>query len=77
MVVNTITKNYMIALDALPNLSGVLDDDQFRAIAADLLYLAQPSIKWRLSACSYTTSPVSGAAQALRFDARRARQMPL
>ena len=45
LVVNTITKNYMIALDALPNFSGVLDDDQFRAIAAHLLYLPQPSIK--------------------------------
>ena len=37
--------NYMIALDAPPNFSGVLDDDQFRAIAAHLLYLPQPSIK--------------------------------
>ena len=65
---NTITKNYMIALDALPNLSGVLDDDQFRAIAAHLLYLPQPSIK--SEAVGLQLHDVSGAAQALRHDAR-------
>ena len=58
----------MIALDALPNFSGVLDDDQFRAIAAHLLYLPQPSIK--SEAVGLQLHDVSGAAQALRLDAR-------
>ena len=52
-----LAKNYMIALDALPNSTGVLDDDQFRAIAAHLLYLPQPSIKSEASTCSCTSSP--------------------
>ena len=65
----------MIArLDALPNFSGVLDDDQFRAISAHLLYLPQPSIK--SEAVGLQLHDVSGAAQA-RPSARRARQVPL
>ena len=52
----------------LPNFSGVLDDDQFRAIAAHLLYLPQPSIK--SEAVGLQLHDVSGAAQALRLDAR-------
>ena len=52
----------MIAIDALPNSSGVLDDDQFPAIAAHLLYLAQPSIKSEVvSACSCTATSETNA----------------
>ena len=51
----------------LPNFSGVLDDVQFRAIAAHLLYLPQPSIK--SEAVGLQLHDVSGAAQALRLDA--------
>ena len=59
----------MIAIDALPNSSGVLDDDQFRAIAAHLLHLAQPSVFPELVGRQLTNSG-GGAAQALRLDAR-------
>ena len=47
----------------------MLDDDrQFRALAAHLLYLPQPSIK--SEAVGLQLHDVSGAAQALRLDAR-------
>ena len=46
----------------------MLDDDQFRAIAAHLLYLPQPSIK--SETVGLQLHNVSGAAQALRLDAR-------
>ena len=65
LVVN-ITKNYMIALDALPNFSSVLDDDQVRALAAHLLFLPQPI---KSEAVGLQLHDVSGAAQALRLDA--------
>ena len=58
----------MIALDALPNFSGVLNDDQFRAIAAHLLYPAQPSTTSEV--VGLQLHDVSGAAQALGLDAR-------
>ena len=48
-------------LDALPNFSGALDGDQFRAIAAHLLHLAQPSIE--SEAVGLQLHDVSGAAQ--------------
>ena len=62
-----LTKIYMIAIDALPNSSGVLDDDHIRAIAAHLLYLPQPSIK--SEAVGLQLHDVSGE-QALQLDTR-------